>query len=313
MRRTIARSRRCPGRCGGEADAFRDVPRRRRGSSRGFRSCGIRLASYKPPGGDDALQELLRPLLARRAEELLRRALLEDPAGVEEAHAVGDVAGEAHLVRRDQHRHASRRELADHVENLRDELRVERARDLVQEEKLRLHREGARDRDALLLAAREPVGVLVPLVREPEALEQAGRVRLRLGARQPPRLARRERHVLEHRHVGEEVERLEDDPDPAAHDVDIDPARGDLLAADDDPAGRDRLEQVDATEERRLAGPGGADQADDLVLGQHEVDPAEHLELAERLVDALDPQRLVAVMRASRPAGGAGRARRASP
>ena len=84
-----------------------------------------------------------------------------------------DVAGEAHLVRRDQHRHAARRELADHVEHLRDELRVERARDLVEEEKLRLHREGAHDRDALLLAAREPVGVLVPLVREPEALEQA--------------------------------------------------------------------------------------------------------------------------------------------
>ena len=100
---------------------------------------------------------------------------LEDPARVEEADAVGDVAGEAHLVRRDQHRHAARRELADHVEHLGDELGVERARDLVEEEKLRLHRERARDRDALLLAAREPVGVLVPLVREPEALEQPRR------------------------------------------------------------------------------------------------------------------------------------------
>ncbi len=90
------------------------------------------------------------------------------------------------------------RELADHVEHLGDELRVERARHLVEQQQVRLHRERTRDRDALLLAAREPVRVLVALVREPEALEQAGRVRVGLDARQPARLARRERHVLEH-------------------------------------------------------------------------------------------------------------------
>ena len=51
-----------------------------------------------------------------------------------------------------------------------------------------------------------------------------------------------------------------------------------------DPAGLDRLEQVDAAQERRLAGARRADQADDLVLGDVEVDPAQHLELAEGLV-----------------------------
>ena len=117
------------------------------------------------------------------------------------------------------------------------------------------------------------------------------------------------------RHVREEVEGLEDDPDPAAHAVDVDAAGGDLLAADDDPARVDRLEQVDAAQERRLARAGGADQADDLVLGEREVDAAEHLELAERLVDALDRsawRARRALMRASRPAGACGRARRAS-
>ena len=62
-----------------------------------------------------------------------------------------------------------------------DELRVERARDLVQQHQLGPHRERADDRHALLLAAREPVGILVALVREPEALEQLERARLRLG------------------------------------------------------------------------------------------------------------------------------------
>ena len=97
------------------------------------------------------------------------------------------VARERHLVRRDEHRHAARRELADHVEHLRHELGVERARDLVEEEQLRLHRERPHDRDPLLLAAGEAIGVLVALVGEPEAREQ----RLGLGVRGAPRQAAR--------------------------------------------------------------------------------------------------------------------------
>ena len=81
---------------------------------------------------------------------------------------------------RDHHRHAAGGELADHVEHLGDELRVEGARDLVEQQQLGLHRERAHDRDALLLAAREPVGVLVALVGEAEALEQRRRLRVGL-------------------------------------------------------------------------------------------------------------------------------------
>ena len=51
------------------------------------------------------------------------------------------------------------------------------------------------------------------------------------------------------------------------------------------------LEQVDAAEERRLPRAGGADQADDLVLGEREIDPPQHLEVAERLVDSLELER----------------------
>ena len=77
-------------------------------------------------------------------------------------------------------------------------------------------------------------------------------------------------------------------PIRAPQRVDVDVAGGDLDAADPDPAGLDRLEQVDAAQERRLARARRADQADDLVLGDVEVDPAQHLELAEGLVQALD-------------------------
>src|SRR6476659_10712397 len=105
-------------------------------------------------GFDDSLEELLRPRLARRAEDLGGRALLEDDALVEEADAARDVAGKAHLVGGDEHRHPLLRELPDAREHLGDELGIELARHLVEEEQAWLHRQRADDRDPLLLAAR---------------------------------------------------------------------------------------------------------------------------------------------------------------
>src|SRR5258708_2392177 len=61
---------------------------------------------------DDALEELLRPRFLGLAEDLRGGPLLEDHPFVQEAHLVGVVAREAHLVRGDQHRHPARRELA---------------------------------------------------------------------------------------------------------------------------------------------------------------------------------------------------------
>ena len=80
------------------------------------------------------------------------------------------------------------------------------------------------------------------------------------------------------------------------------PARGDLVAFDDDPAGVDRLQQVDAAQQRRLARARRPDEADDLVLRDGEVDAAQDLDGAERLVQALDPERF-----ADRPSGAARR------
>ena len=57
-------------------------------------------------------------------------------------------------------------------EDLAHELRVERARDLVEQHEARVHRQRARDRDALLLAAGEAVRILVRLVLEPDHREQ---------------------------------------------------------------------------------------------------------------------------------------------
>jgi len=224
------------------------------------------------------------------AKGKVMRRLLEDHAVVEKADLVRDLACETHLVRRDHHRHPALGQLADHVQHLTDELGVERARDLVQEQQIGLHRERADDRGALLLASREPVRVLVLLVGEAEADEEVACVRLGAILRRSQHLPGRERHIAEDGHVREEVERLEDDPDPLTHLVEVDALRAHVLPGHDDPARVDRLQQVDAAQEGRLPRTGRADQRHDLVHGDLEIDPAQHLDLPEGLVQVLDAE-----------------------
>ena len=122
----------------------------------------------------------------------------------------------------DQHRHPTGGELADHVQHLGHELRVEGARDLVEQEQVGLHRERPHDRDTLLLAARQPVRVGESLVGESEPLEELRRPAIGGRPVEAKDLARPERHVVQDAHVREQVERLEDDPDPAPDPVDVD-------------------------------------------------------------------------------------------
>src|SRR5581483_12010294 len=63
-------------------------------------------------------------------------------------------------------------ERVEDVEDLAPDLRVEVPGRLVGEEEGRLHDEGARDRDALALAARELIGTVRGAVGERDALER---------------------------------------------------------------------------------------------------------------------------------------------
>ena len=111
------------------------------------------------------------------------------------------------------------------------------------------------------------------LVVEPEPLEQRHRRARRHRRFRTVTSPGRERDVAEHVHVREQVERLEDDADSPARRVDVDARGRDLLALDRDCACVDRLEQVDTPQKRRLARPAGADQADDLVRVDGQIDP----------------------------------------
>src|SRR5690349_19378587 len=79
-------------------------------------------------------EERSGPLVAGTAQDLVRRALLDDPALVHEDHRVGRRPGEADLVRDDDHRGAGRGQVTQYVEHLTDQFRVEGGGGLVEED-----------------------------------------------------------------------------------------------------------------------------------------------------------------------------------
>jgi hypothetical protein len=102
------------------------------------------------------------------------------------------------------------REVGHHVQHLRDHLGIEGRGGLVEEHELGLHAEGPRDGYALLLSARKLPGVLPGLVGDTHPFEVAHGARLGLHPRHPADRHRGQHAVLEHRHVREQVELLED-------------------------------------------------------------------------------------------------------
>src|SRR4051794_13546424 len=121
---------------------------------------------------EDAREERLRPLGPGCIENLLRWPFLDHDSAVYEDNLVAHFAGEADLVSYDEHSHAVACQLAHHIEDLGDELRVKRRSRLVEEHQLRIHCQGASDRHPLLLAARELTGVAVRLVANAHPLQE---------------------------------------------------------------------------------------------------------------------------------------------
>src|SRR5262249_49111571 len=107
-------------------------------------------------------------------------------------------------------------------------LRVERAERLVHQQDLRIERERARDRGALLHAAREVRRKAVLEAGEPDEIDELLRPRLALGARQALPLEAIE-DVAAHGLPRKQREMLK-------HDAAVGPRRRDGLAVDRDAA-----------------------------------------------------------------------------
>ena len=81
------------------------------------------------------------------------------------------------------------------------------------------------------------------------------------------------------------------------------PRPRDLLTLEEDPARVERLEQVDAAQERALSASARADHDEHLARRDVQVDPVEHEVVAEALPNRLEPNHLVRPTRARRRRG----------
>ena len=127
------------------------------------------------------------------------------------------------------------------------------------------------------------------LVGEADPLEQQARPRLGLFARPLADPARGEREVVHHLQVRKEVELLEDHPDPLPDVGHVRALARDLLALEVDPARVERLEQVDAAQQRALAAAARPDHRQHLAARDVEIDRVEDEVVAEALADLFEP------------------------
>ena len=92
---------------------------------------------------------------------------------MKEAYAVGELAGEAHLVGDHQHGQVVRlAETANHAQHLAAELRVERRGHFVEQHHLGTHGQRPRNRHALLLAAGQLRREMLQLVLQADHRQQ---------------------------------------------------------------------------------------------------------------------------------------------
>ena len=179
---------------------------------------------------------------------------------------------------------------AHQVQHLADELGVEGRGDLVEEQDFRVGGDRPGDRHALLLPARQAVGMSLGEAGEPDPLEQRHRAFLGILLRYLVHDARGERDVAEHGQMREEVVALEDGAQTCAHPIAIHTRVGDVLRAEEDPSVVDRFEQPEAAQQRGLARARRPDERDHVVRPERHRYPAQHFAGAERLPDVVGAQ-----------------------
>ena len=156
-------------------------------------------------------------------------------------------------MRDDNHGHAVGGELAHDLEYLAHDLGVERGGRLVEQHDLRIHAQGAGDGHALLLATGQATHGGMRELFEPHARQVLHRDLFGLGLAHLFERDGRERAVVEHVHVVEQVEALEHHADVLAEFIDVAALGREVLAVEPDVARVRGLEQVEATQQRRLA------------------------------------------------------------
>ncbi len=247
------------------------------------------------PALRDAADEPDGVRVPRLAQDLLGRPLLDQRAGVQDAHAIAHAGDHAEVVRDEEHRG---RELlpqgVDEVEHLGLHRRVERGRRLVEHQQRRVGGERHRDHDALLHAARELVGVAV---HDPGRVGDLDLAQHRLGAL-AGRARLRAAQLEDLRHLPADADRRVQRPARVLvdHRDGVQPQPAQLLlaqrehvaATDADAAAAHAAVGGQVADDRhghrRLAAARLADEAVRAAVGNRERDAAEHL-----AIDAAHP------------------------
>ena len=165
----------------------------------------------------------------------------------------------------DKHRLALLRQAEDNVQHLAYHFRVECGGNLVEQQHLGLHGQRTGNGNALLLAARKFAWIALFLVGKPNALQKGARRFFGLRLRDLLNLSRRQRDVVDHRHMGEQIVALEHHANLLAKLGEVLFGVGNFLAVNLDGASLNRLKGIDATQERGLAASRGADNHDYLA------------------------------------------------
>src|SRR5262245_61049486 len=185
----------------------------------------------------------------RRGRPRLRRAVAHDPV-VDREPATG-AGGELGVVRDQDDGDPPNLEPVDEGEDVGARGGVEVAGGLVGEEQAGALHEGARERDALLLAAGELARSVREARGETDGLERLGRAAAALLAGHAG-VEERELDVADGGLVAQEVEALEDEPDRAVADRGelAVGERGDVLALEEVAAARRAVEAAEDVEQR---------------------------------------------------------------
>ena len=123
-------------------------------------------------------------LVADAGDDPRRRVERDQAALVDDRDPVGEALRLVHEVGHEDDRDAPRPDVLDELPRVAASLRVEAGRQLVEDRDPRVADEGQRDRQALLLAARQVPELAVALLGEAEALDQGvdvGRVAIEGG------------------------------------------------------------------------------------------------------------------------------------
>src|SRR5215467_3760196 len=235
---------------------------------------------------EDLRQEQLGAVRLGIGKELLRGPLLDDLATVHENDAVGHRAGKAHLVGDAQHGHAALGELDHGIEHLLHHLRIERRGRLVEQHDMGVHAQRPSDGDPLLLSPRQLSWIFVGLLGNLHPAEVLHGDVFGLAARHLLHPNRSQAEIVEDGQVRKQVKALKHHPDLGADLIDLADVVGELDALDNDLALLVLLQPIDAADEGRFAGARRPTNDDLLALIDRQVDVAQHVELAEPLVDA---------------------------